>query len=143
MKLHINTNSQLPVPQRQHTLQKSMIRLDVNLKPRKFTGRTKQEVIGFVIRAYCCGYQSSGGAGGLGGSGQYISALVTGHFGSDNQKVILVNYQKFRRKSKVSGKNRLVVREAHWDAWVYVIPKALVRHARQLDRNFQLVVRVG
>lgn len=70
--------------------------------------------------------------------------------GAENQGgvFVLVNYQKFRRKAQVTKRKikgergptfkRKVIREAHWVAYVYVFPKAMVKFASQFPRSFQV-----
>lgn len=82
---------------------------------------------------------------------QAFGSLYSGFVSRDGKTVFGVNYEKFRRKTErrvvTNGKNKgkiesVVVREAHWEAYVYRFDLELLRLAGlkliQGSRNFRL-----
>lgn len=107
----------------------------IEIKPRKVTATTKQELIekirGLSFR-YCL-YNGTNGA----------------YYDYDKRQYHLYNANKIRRKTKQikrvikSGVNKgnvatktEVIRHGHWEAFVYAIPMSMVSNVKQNSRNF-------
>lgn len=117
------------------------MQLKIDIKPIKITGRTRADVVGEIQRrwnaSWICGSKRK--SNGL-GVDSYSAYRKSAKFGDNDTDFVLYNLVKFRNKSKDTDKGRVRVRDAHWDAYVYIVPSRLVRSATQGTRNFKLVV---
>lgn len=105
------------------------MQITLNIKPIKYTARTKEELLS-KIRSGCV-YVAGG---------TRATSYNAYRRGRGDGDFVLYNLVKFRHKSKDTNKGRERVRDAHWDAYVYVVPARLVKSAKQGPRNFRLVV---
>ena len=100
------------------------------IKPRKVTATTKQELIEKIrgLSFRYCFYNGTNGA----------------YYDYDKSMYHLYNANKIRRKTKqtkrvikgnVATKTE-VIRHGHWEAFVYAIPMSMVSNVKQNSRNF-------
>jgi len=115
------------------------MRCTIQLKPVKVTGRTKAEVQNEIMRRFNCTWVCGSQQGGVKYNAYRKADRSNGHV-SMTGDFVMVNYEKFRHKNKDTAKGREPVRDAHWDAYVYVVPARLVKSAKQGTRNFKIVV---
>lgn len=114
------------------------MRAFLDIRPRKITARTKADIKAKIAQMgvlWTVGIESRKEGSKL----HYCAYRET----RGDENFVLVNFEKIRSKRKDSptGGHKVRVREARWDAWVYVVPARLVTSAVQHDRNFTL--RVG
>jgi hypothetical protein len=114
------------------------MRITINIKPNTMTGECPKyafiNTIASRYRATTCGDRLGYG-------------LRT------DTSCVLYNLEKRRRKSKLikvrrstrhpNGMKRELVRSAHWKAYIYVIPKDMLKKAVQGDRNFSIELKLG
>ena len=111
--------------------------ITLDVKPVKFTGRTKNDVMSKIISNFGCFFISGCTNQGVSYSAYRKQGVP---FSGTPGDFVLFNLVKFRHKNRDTSTGRQHVRDAHWDAYVYVVPAALVKNARQGARNFKLVV---
>lgn len=103
------------------------MKLYLNIKPIVITGKTKGEI-----------YNKLPG---------HMNISSTYGIYNHNTKdcVIVVNFQKFNKKTKRTAENTIVLRKSHWKAYVYYIPysvlTALNLKVYQHNRNFTLKMK--
>jgi hypothetical protein len=111
--------------------QNMQIKLDT--KPVKITGRTKNDVMSQIVTKFDCVFVTGQQWHGAPTYSAYRQRFAEHGF-------VLFNMVKFRHKSKDTNTGRKHVRDAHWDAYVYVVPDRLVKYAKQGPRTFKLVI---
>jgi len=109
------------------------MRCSIDVKPIKYTARTKDELMSMITGDCDFVYDVKHRA--------YRKVTVTRNRRQYGD-LVLVNLVKHRRKSKITNNGRVCVREARWDAYVYIIPVHLVESAEQNARNFKMVPKV-
>lgn len=117
--------------------------LRVKLKPTRMSAPTKAALVAEITARWGCFFSSGSSAV------RTYSAYRAGRSGD----FVLFNLVKYRRKTAVTctgtsrnarkkgrvlTSTRQVVREAHWDAYIYIVPERLVQVAKQHNRNFTL-----
>ena len=121
------------------------MRLAIDIRPMKITGKSKQDILSRISRMgayWTCGGRCGPATKGGGGIAYSAYRRDDTNRRSGDSDFILYNATKHRAKFRndPAGGKKIKVREAHWDAWVYVVPARLVRQAKQHARNFTLVV---
>jgi len=109
------------------------MRLSITIKPSTITGNSKDEIKS-RLRLY-----------------GWTSSNYGNYYRDDNNYIYVINFEKFRKKSKqiqkvVKGKSvstSKVIRKAHWVGYYYQIPISFLKESRmkviQKKRNFVFV----